>query len=76
MKFEVELIEGGRCIIPTVGNFALVVTDDELAAVLRVRESEELAGANQKPIKTRKPHKPRVRKALGKGIEGGQNSDA
>jgi hypothetical protein len=43
---------------------------------LRVRESEELAGANQKPIKTRKPHKPRVRKALGKGIEGGQNSDA
>ena len=60
MRFEIELIEGGRCIIPMEGNTGLIVTDDDLGATLRGIKG------NAKPKKTRKP---RTRKALGKGIE-------
>lgn len=35
MKFEIELIEGGRCIIPMEGNTGLIVADDDLGATLR-----------------------------------------
>lgn len=35
MKFEVELIEGGRCIIPMENNTGLIVADNDLGAALR-----------------------------------------
>ena len=71
MRREVETISEGRCIIPDIDGTAIIVADADLGAKLR-----ELDGIPVTAIKTRKPRKPRVRKALGKGIEGGQASDA
>jgi len=59
MKFEVELIEGGRCIIPMEGQTGLIVPDADLGAALR---------SIVKPVKptakaTRKPRGPNKKKA-------------
>jgi hypothetical protein len=58
MKFEVELIEGGRCIIPMEGQTGLIVSDADLGASLR---------SIVKPVKptakvTRKPRGPNKKK--------------
>ena len=53
MKFEVELIEGGRCIIPMEGQTGLIVPDADLGASLR-----SIAKPGTPTVKkTRKPRK-------------------
>lgn len=58
MKFEVELIEGGRCIIPMEGNTGLIVADDDLGASLR----SIVKPASPPARKTRKPRGPNKKK--------------
>ena len=51
MKFEVELIEGGRCIIPMGGQTGLIVPDADLGAALRsiVKPVKSTVKATRKP---------------------------
>jgi len=58
MKFEVELIEGGRCIIPMEGQTGLIVPDADLGAALRsiVKPTKLVGKAARKP---RGPNKKR-----------------
>jgi len=58
MKFEVELIEGGRCIIPMGGQMGRIVPDADLGAALRsiVKLVKPTAKVTRKP---RGPNKKR-----------------
>jgi hypothetical protein len=60
MKFEVELIEGGRCIIPMEGQTGLIVPDDDLGAALRGIKGGVKKTAAKKPRKPRGPNKPKA----------------
>ena len=59
MKFEIELIEGGRCIIPMEGQTGLIVPDDDLGATLRGIVKPK-AAAVKKVRKPRGPNKAKV----------------
>ena len=57
MKFEIELIEGGRCIIPMEGNTGLIVVDDDLGAALRGIKGNAKPEKRKYPKGTRKRRK-------------------
>lgn len=66
MKFEVELIEGGRCIIPMEGQTGLIVPDADLGAALR-----GITKPAKPAVKTaRKPRGPNKKKAAAPVKEG------
>lgn len=60
MKFEVELIEGGRCIIPMENQSGLIIPDDDLGATLRGIVKTNVKSVSKKARKPRGPNKPKV----------------
>lgn len=69
MKFEVELIEGGRCIIPMEGQTGLIVPDADLGAALRsiTKPVKPVAKPGRKP---RGPNKKRAAAANADTLSG------
>lgn len=57
MKFEVEVISDGRCLIPSIDGTAKIVADDLLGGTLRGMACQPAPMI--KPTVTKKPRKPR-----------------